>query len=140
VFFYAMGHPAQEPSTGRVAADGTFEMSVRQPGDGAIVGTNQVWVKYDPDLGEQDPDKGGWQPLPPPKVKVPDKYQSAETSGIVVEVPPEGLTEFKLELQWDFFTILCSDRPLLSRLLSPNGGLGETIFPLSAPLGEPFQP
>src|SRR5687768_10353971 len=44
VFFYALGDAAQEPASGLVKPDGTFTLTVRDEGDGAIVGQNQIWV------------------------------------------------------------------------------------------------
>lgn len=99
VFFYISGGASQEPATGRVGPDGKFTMGVREPGDGAIVGLNQVWVKYDPEKPEQIPGKEVPFVPPPPKVKIPEKYTSRDTSGITVEVPPEGLENYKLELE-----------------------------------------
>jgi len=99
VFFYCEASEAMEPSTGLVGSDGTFKMTVRNPGDGVIVGMNKVWLTYDPPMPEQ---KAGmetaWNP-PPAKVKLPQKFMSGDTSGVTVEVSASGLTGYKLELK-----------------------------------------
>lgn len=99
VFFYCEKDAAQEPATGRVGADGSFVLSVRTEGDGAIVGTNRVWLTYDPPLPEQTPGMETAVDVPEPAVKLPEKFTSAETSGISVEVPKAGLKGYKLELK-----------------------------------------
>lgn len=99
VFFFDLGHPAQEPATGRVAPDGSFTLSVREEDDGAMVGLNQVWLVYDPEVPPQTPGLEGPVTFPPPKVKPPEKYMSRTTSGLTVEVPASGLADYKLELK-----------------------------------------
>ena len=65
-------------AVGEVDAEGRFEMTTNKPGDGAPLGTNKVSIN--PRWrGESDrPD-----PLP-----VQQKYASAATSGLTVEVKP----------------------------------------------------
>lgn len=99
IFFFNMGDAAQEPATDRIKADGSFTLSVRQPGDGAIIGMNQVWLKYDPELPPEVPGQESGTPPPPPKVKLPEKYLDRKTSGITVDVPAEGLKDYKLDLK-----------------------------------------
>lgn len=99
VVFYASGDSAQEPATGRIGPDGRFSLSVRKPDDGAIVGDNQVWFAYDPELPEQVPGMEVPVTLPPPKVKLPVRYLDRDKSGLTVEVPPDGLDDYKLELK-----------------------------------------
>lgn len=99
VFFFSSGHPAQEPATGRVGADGRFTLGIREEDDGAMVGPNQVWLKFDPPMPESVPGVDApWTP-PPPTIKIPEKYLDRDQSGLKVDVPPDGLTDYKLELQ-----------------------------------------
>lgn len=99
VFFYSSEHPAQEPATGLIGPDGRFSLSVRKADDGAIVGPNQVWFVYDPELPEEVPGMETGTPPPPPKVKLPAQYLDRHKSGLTVEVPPEGLKDYKLDLK-----------------------------------------
>lgn len=98
VYFFAAGSAAQEPATARIDAAGHFALSVREANDGAIVGTNHVWFSYDPPLPEQTPGLEEPFDLPAPKVKLPDQYLSQSKSGLSVEVPADGLQEYKIEL------------------------------------------
>ena len=99
VFFFSSGHPAQEPATGRVGEDGRFTLGVREPNDGAMVGPNEVWLKYDPPMPESAMNSDApWTP-PPATIKLPEQYLDREKSGLKVEVPPEGLQDYKIELE-----------------------------------------
>ena len=99
VFFYCASDGANEPATDRIKADGTFTLSVRTPGDGAIVGSNKIWFAYDPPLPEEIPGMEQGIAPPPATVKLPDKYLSGETSGLTVDVPESGLDNYSLELK-----------------------------------------
>ena len=100
VYFFVPGSATQEAATGNVGADGHFTLGVREEGGGAIVGLNEVWLVYDPVMPEVGPNEPvPMTPPPPPKVKIPEKYTSRDTSGITVEVPPEGLENYQLELE-----------------------------------------
>lgn len=99
VYFFCEAAAAKEPATGRVDKDGKFTLSVRNPNDGAMIGTNKVWLKYDPELPAEIPGRESGTPPPPAKVKLPKMYMSAEESGLTVEVPAGGLTDYKLELK-----------------------------------------
>lgn len=99
IYFYCDQSEAKEPATGIVKPDGSFVLGVRVAGDGAIVGQNKIWLTYDPPVPEQTTGlEVAWNP-PPPKVKLPQKYTSADTSGLTVEVTSAGLTDYKLELK-----------------------------------------
>ncbi len=98
VFFYCKSGKAQEPASDRIKPDGSFSLSVRKPGDGAIIGLNEIWFAYDPELPPETPGMETGTPPPPPKVKLDKKYLSVETSGLTVEVTDEGLTDYRLEL------------------------------------------
>jgi hypothetical protein len=99
VFFYQSGHAAQEPATGRVGPDGHFSLSVRAPDDGAMIGTNEVWFAYDPEIPEQVPGLETAYDLPPPSVELPREYLDRKTSGLTVEVPAQGLEGYALNLE-----------------------------------------
>ncbi len=90
----------QRPASGMTDADGNFVLGTNGKGDGAPVGMHKVAVRYvgPPDF---DPESGGmeFKPMPPPKVKIPAKYSSIESSGLTVEVPSDGNIEIDLKLQ-----------------------------------------
>lgn len=94
VYFYRSDHPAQEPATARIDAEGKFTLSVRESDDGAIIGLNQVWFSYDPPIPPTDEPYD----LPEPKVKLPEEFLKRETSNLTVDVPKEGLEGYKIEL------------------------------------------
>ena len=65
-------------ASGKIQPDGTFVLTTYHDGDGAQVGTHAVIVnELPPD--EFSPDKH-------PRVPIPDRYTSAGTSGLTVEV------------------------------------------------------
>lgn len=94
----------QDDETGRPAAgvtdeSGQFVMGTNDVGDGAPAGNHRVAVNYvGPPL---PPDYGvtNFDPIPPPKVKIPKKYNDPENSGITVEVPEDGKKDFVIELE-----------------------------------------
>jgi hypothetical protein len=59
-----------------------------------------VWVgppsatKAGAEVIVDDPSK-----LPKPKVKIPDKYNDPATSGITQDIPPSGMSDWKLDLK-----------------------------------------
>jgi hypothetical protein len=99
VFFYCEAAEASEPATGLIKKDGTFTLTVRNPGDGGIVGSNKVWFTYDPPIEEEVPGLESGKAPPPPSVKLPQKFQSAATSGLTVDIPKSGLKDYALELK-----------------------------------------
>lgn len=74
-------------ASGAIGADGRFTLTTEKPGDGAVAGANRVMVQ--PQV--LAPDK------PPRRVILP-KYDSAETSGLTVEVKP-GPNDVKLKVE-----------------------------------------
>ncbi len=90
---------SDRPATGMVDAQGRFVLGSNGPDDGAPPGTHKVWFNYSPvvevQLGREQADAAP----PPPKVKLPKNYTRMETSGITVEVPEDGLTDYKLDLK-----------------------------------------
>lgn len=86
-------------ASGITGPDGRFTLGTNNQGDGAPVGTHKVWLMYEPNVevaaGQETPEAAG----PPPKVKLPTKYTNPTASGLTVEVPEDGLTDYKLELK-----------------------------------------
>jgi hypothetical protein len=75
-----------QPSFGEIQADGTFHLTTRGEGDGAVVGLNQVSVTC---TERQEPAKkpaDGHGERPMGKSLIPAKYASIDASGITVEV------------------------------------------------------
>lgn len=99
VYFYASDHPAQEPATARIDHAGRFSLSVREPDDGAILGINEVWFAYDPELPMQTPGLETPFELPPPKVRLPEKYLDRERASLTIEVTAQGINDLALNLQ-----------------------------------------
>lgn len=95
IYMYVADNDVQEPATARIDSEGKFTMSTRSPGDGAAVGKNKVFFRYDPPAPEGV--DGPWTP-PPPKVSLPAKYTEADSSGIEIDVTRSGLTDHKIEL------------------------------------------
>lgn len=89
------GRVSAVPAKGRgangvIGADGTFELTTENPGDGAAVGTHTVSVV------SMSPGSGGPEG-PRGKLLVPEKYTNDLTSGLTIEVKP-GENNVKLEL------------------------------------------
>lgn len=89
--------PSGQPSTARIQADGTFRLNTRGQGEGAVVGRNQVRVTC---FQGQDPSKSrgadGNDSLG--SSLIPERYNSYETSGIVIDVPAGNRDPIVLEL------------------------------------------
>jgi len=74
----------------KIQADGTFQLGTYGDTDGAIVGRHKVAVY--PPRGEFEQDAPADAPA------IPQRYQSSESSGIVVEVKPAQENVFDIEL------------------------------------------
>lgn len=79
-------------ATGKIDAGGTFSLGTYGKSDGAVIGEHAVMLA---------PIPRDEAPTPEGAIVPPKKYASASTSGIVIDVPPEGLTDFVIELQPD---------------------------------------
>ena len=93
----------RRPAIAVTDEQGTFRMTTNEEGDGAPPGHNKVGVAFagppsDAPPGQEVPIDNPAD-MPKPKVKIPAKYHSPETSGLTVEVPEHGLTDYKLELE-----------------------------------------
>ncbi|WP_010586141.1 hypothetical protein [Schlesneria paludicola] len=87
---------------GMTDKDGQFVLGTNRPNDGAVPGSHRVAINYVGNPEDDPMSKGlvriGTTP-PPPKVKIDKKYQSPDTSGVVVEIPPGGTDAIQIELK-----------------------------------------
>ena len=86
------------PAAGITDESGSFTLGTNDVGDGAPSGSHRVAVTY---VGPPPPPDYGvtnFDPIPPPKFKIPAKFSDPKKSGIVVEVPEDGKTDFLIEL------------------------------------------
>ena len=90
----------ERPAIGVSDEQGRFALGTNDVGDGAVVGTHPVAVRY---VGppSTDPEEGvmKFTPPPPPKVKIDRKYHDPTTSGITVAIPEKGDTDLKIDLK-----------------------------------------
>lgn len=93
----------RRPAIGTTDATGRFTMGTNRAGDGAPPGTHKVTVVWSPPT---PPDGAGQETviddptlLPKPKVQIPAKYSSPESSGLTQEVPAGGLKDLRIDLQ-----------------------------------------
>lgn len=75
-------------------------LGTNRPDDGAVVGKYQVSVVY---VGppETNPEAGinDFSGPPPPKLKIPQKYNDPSKSGLKFEVTSNGLTDLVIDLK-----------------------------------------
>ncbi|MBA2115262.1 hypothetical protein [Bremerella alba] len=86
------------PAAGITDENGNFTLGTNDVGDGAPSGSHRVAVTY---VGPPPPPDYGvtnFDPIPPPKFKIPAKFNDPKRSGIVVEVPEAGKTDLLIEL------------------------------------------
>ncbi len=89
---------AGQPARGTIQADGTFELSTFDPGDGATVGPNLVRVTC---FEIQNPNRPSGEEQGEPTLGrslIPKEYNQYGTSGLEFDVPPEGDDEIVLRL------------------------------------------
>ncbi len=93
-------HPKdkQRPASGRTDADGRFQMGTNRPGDGATPGSHQVTVTYAGPVTNLAPGDE-LKEVPPPKIVIPEKYGSVESSGVTQEIPAGGDSNLKIDLK-----------------------------------------
>ncbi|WP_425398652.1 hypothetical protein [Aeoliella sp.] len=87
-----------QPATGEIQPDGSFVLSTFRPEDGAIVGAHRIRVVC---YTSQDPARRAAEgPAGDAlgELLIPESYSSLGASGLSAEVPPEGLSEFKIDL------------------------------------------
>ena len=86
------------PAAGRSDAEGKFRLGTNKIGDGAVPGTHRVTVVYvGPEVNLAPGDE--FKEIPPPKVVIPEKYASPESSDINLVVPAGGTADLKIELK-----------------------------------------
>jgi hypothetical protein len=87
------------PAIGVTGEDGRFTLGTNSASDGAVVGRHQVAITY---VGKpsDNPDEGimEFSSPPPPKQKIPGKYNAPDSSGITIEVPSSGTTDLTIDL------------------------------------------
>lgn len=88
-------------ASGVTDSEGKFTLGTNEPGDGAPPGRYKVSVAFVPP--ETDTVNSGpvEDPalLPKPAIEIPATYANPETSGLVQEVPADGIPDLRLELQ-----------------------------------------
>lgn len=97
VTFYPEGH---RPAAGTTDEQGRFVLGTNKAGDGAVAGTHRVAVTYvGPPSTNPEEGMNEFSTPPPPKVKVPRKYNDVKSSGLKYEVPAGGATDLKVNLE-----------------------------------------
>ena len=98
-FLSADGHRA---AIGVTDSAGRFVLGTNEAGDGAPPGRHRVSVVW---VGPQVEMVPGQEEimddpslLPKPSIEIPQRYGNPETSGLVQEVPENGLDDVKIEL------------------------------------------
>lgn len=88
------------PAIGITDAEGKFTLGTNSENDGAVVGTHRIAVTY---VGKpsDNPDEGimEFTAPPPPKHKIPGKYNSPDSSELSLEIPKGGTTDLVLDLK-----------------------------------------
>lgn len=93
-----------EPTDNRQAAsavtdaEGKFDLGTNSPGDGAAPGKHRVSVVFVAEKIEGEPGKEVITTVKP-TVKIPQKYESRDTSGIEVEIPAAGSESLEIKLE-----------------------------------------
>lgn len=77
-------------ATGKIASDGFFRLGTYKKADGATLGEHAVMLAPIP------ADEG---PTPAGAVVPPARYASASSSGLTIDVPAEGLTDYHIDLE-----------------------------------------
>jgi hypothetical protein len=94
---------ARRAAVGVTDATGKFTLGTNKENDGAPPGPNKVAVAFVgppmPDTSVTDMPVDNPALLPKPKIKIPEKYNNPETSGLTQEVPEDGVTDLKIDLQ-----------------------------------------
>ena len=87
-----------QAATGSIGPDGTFVMTTRGVGEGATVGMNRVRVTCFP-AQDANSAAGANQELALGTSLIPNHYASFGSSGLTVEVKPEGNEPYVIELE-----------------------------------------
>ncbi|QDT62921.1 hypothetical protein [Calycomorphotria hydatis] len=90
------GGPA---AAGITDENGAAKLTTYEQGDGAVAGEHQVIVqKYEEQQVPENYNPDTDPPLPAPVMLTPAKYAGFSTSGLTLEVTPNGSNEFEFEL------------------------------------------
>jgi hypothetical protein len=74
-----------------IGEDGSFEFFTYEKTDGAVAGTHRAAIRP-PESGDFDPDAGGTAR----RALIDARFMSMDTSGIVLEVSPDGPNRFEI--------------------------------------------
>jgi hypothetical protein len=111
-----LGDGNSPPALGRTDAEGRFELTTSDPGDGAVPGVHKVTVakivasskpstatgtSSMEDMARKAADRGNKPPAEDagPMSLLPDKYSQASTSDLAYEVKESGTNDFTIELK-----------------------------------------
>jgi hypothetical protein len=93
----------RRPAMGVTDADGKFTLGTNAEADGAPPGKSKVGIVW---VGPPMPNVAALQnpiddpaKMPKPDVKIPAKYTNPETSELTADIPEDGTSELKFELQ-----------------------------------------
>jgi len=93
----------RRPATGITDAAGKFTLGTNNVGDGAPPGTHRVAIVWSPPrpAGEMGQETINDNPatLPKPKIRIPERYNDPEKSGITQDIPKRGSRDIKFDLQ-----------------------------------------
>ncbi len=94
LFSPAKGIPAQ----GEIQEGGNFQMASKHPADGALVGPHEVSVLCFQGHNPKVKAKSTGGEVSMGASLIPVRYTRSGMSGLTVEVPPEGLEDYHIEL------------------------------------------
>jgi hypothetical protein len=80
-------------AVGKVAADGTCQLTTHTPGDGAVAGRHRVTVAPPPVTKIEDIQKAN------KAAQIPSRYLRPETSNLEFAVTPDGPNEFEIKIE-----------------------------------------
>lgn len=84
-------------------ADGNFSLQAFPPDKGAVPGDYQVTIQKTEEApatpAASGPDAHDAPPPPAPKPLIPAKYAKVETSGLMLKIPEDGVSDVKFELK-----------------------------------------
>ena len=89
----------KRPASGMTDKEGRFSLGTNAEGDGAVVGKHTVVVEYVGPPSNEEPGKETFAPPPASAVSVPEKFSSAETSGVNIDIPATGNADLEIKLE-----------------------------------------
>jgi hypothetical protein len=89
----------KRPASGMTDKEGRFTLGTNAEGDGAAVGKHIVMVEYVGPPSNEEPGKETFAPPPAASVKVPEKFNSVETSAVTIDIPATGQKDIKINLE-----------------------------------------